>query len=112
MSSRELRFFSYILISMWTATVFGMLLWALSRVHETTGQLAEQVARAHFDKDQAFRLWATSHGGVYVPKDERTPSNPYLQHVPDRDIQTPSGILRAWSRCVLKIVRINGKRKR
>ncbi len=91
MSSRELRFFSYILISLWAATVFGMLLWAISRVHETTGQLAEQVARAHFDKDQAFRLWATSHGGVYVPKDERTPSNPYLQHVPDRDIQTPSG---------------------
>jgi PAS domain S-box-containing protein len=76
---------------MWTATVFGMLLWSISRVHETTGQLAEQVARAHFDKDQAFRLWATSHGGVYVPKDERTPSNPYLQHVPERDIQTPSG---------------------
>ncbi|AFM24588.1 ATP-binding protein [Desulfomonile tiedjei] len=91
MSGRELRFFSYILMSMWTVTVFGMLLWSISRVHETTGQLAEQVARAHFDKDQAFRLWATSHGGVYVPKDERTPSNPHLQHVPERDIQTPSG---------------------
>jgi PAS domain S-box-containing protein len=78
-------------MSIWTATVFGMLLWGISRVHETTGLLAEQVARAHFDKDQAFRLWATSHGGVYVPKDERTPSNPYLQHVPERDIQTPSG---------------------
>ncbi len=62
-----------------------------SRVKETTEQLAKQIAGAHFDKDQAFRPWATSHGGVYVPIDARTPPNPYLEHVSERDLLTPWG---------------------
>ena len=53
--------------------------------------LAVNEARANFQKDQAFRFWVTNHGGVYVPTDSRTPPNPYLSHVPERDIQTPSG---------------------
>jgi hypothetical protein len=32
-----------------------------------------------------------SHGGVYVVPDERTPPNPYLSHVPERDITTNTG---------------------
>ncbi len=87
----DLRFYSYILAAIWAVFVFGMMLWNVSRVNETTGRLANQVARAHFDKDQAFRLWATSHGGVYVPVDDRTPPNPCLKHVPERDVKTPSG---------------------
>lgn len=31
------------------------------------------------------------HGGVYVPVTAETPPNPYLKHVPERDIATPSG---------------------
>ena len=87
----DLRFYSYILAAIWAVFVFGMMIWNVSRVNETTGRLANQVARAHFDKDQAFRLWATSHGGVYVPVDDRTPPNPCLKHVPERDVRTPSG---------------------
>lgn len=44
-----------------------------------------------FNKDQAFRFWATNHGGVYVPPTEKTPPNPYLSHIPDRDLLLPSG---------------------
>lgn len=32
------------------------------------------------------------HGGLYVPENERTPPNPYLDHVEDQNIQTPSGV--------------------
>lgn len=87
----SLRSYSYILIAMWTITVFGLLLWGISKTTEATRRVAVHVARAHFDKDQAFRFWAASHGGVYVPVDNRTPPNPYLEHVPERDLQTPSG---------------------
>ncbi|MEO5365316.1 MAG: ATP-binding protein [Magnetococcus sp. WYHC-3] len=55
-------------------------------------QLAIDNARAHFAKDLAFRHWATRHGGVYVPTDARTPPSPYLAHLPERDITTPSGV--------------------
>lgn len=89
--NRDLRIYSYVLAAIWAVLVFGMLLWGINRVSNTTEQLADQVARAHFDKDQAFRLWATSHGGVYVPVSARTPPNPYLEHVSDRDVRTPSG---------------------
>nr|WP_240901957.1 ATP-binding protein [Wenzhouxiangella sp. XN24] len=55
-------------------------------------ELAEHEARTHFKKDQAFRLWATRHGGVFVPVDERTQPNPYLAHLPDRDTVTDAGL--------------------
>ena len=39
----------------------------------------------------AFRSWASRHGGVYVRPDERTPPNPYLSHLPRRDITLDDG---------------------
>ena len=36
-------------------------------------------------------MWAARHGGVYAPVTEHTPPNPHLSHIPERDIQTPSG---------------------
>jgi two-component system, chemotaxis family, sensor kinase Cph1 len=89
--NRDLRFYTYVLAAIWAVFVFGTMLWGVSRVNETTGLLADKVLKAHFDKDQAFRLWATSHGGVYVPTNARTPPNPYLEQVPERDVRTPSG---------------------
>ncbi|MBI4962370.1 MAG: DUF3365 domain-containing protein [Desulfomonile tiedjei] len=89
--TRTLKSFSYTLIAMWAAAVFGLLLWGISKTTEATRRVAVHVAQAHFDKDRAFRLWASSHGGVYVPVDNRTSPNPHLKHVPERDLQTPSG---------------------
>ena len=88
---RSLRRYSYLFIAMWTATVLGTLVWDVTEHRHTTEWLANHVARAHFNKDQAFRFWATSHGGVYVPVDERTPPNAHLEGLPERDIETPSG---------------------
>lgn len=53
--------------------------------------LAWENAREHVDFSIAFRRWASRHGGVYVPTDSRTPPNPYLTEVAERDIATPSG---------------------
>ncbi len=65
--------------------------WNLAAIKQQTHVLAVREARANFNKDMRFRNWATSHGGVYVPVSQTTPPNPYLSHIPERDITTPSG---------------------
>ncbi len=79
-------------IFVWTLAIVFSLVFNATNAYEHSNQLARDVANANFDKDQAFRQWASSHGGVYVPVDEkRTPRSPYLSHIPDRDVTTPSG---------------------
>ena len=45
-----------------------------------------------FYKDLLYRQWNADHGGAYVPVTPTTSPNPYLIHVNERDISTPSGI--------------------
>lgn len=75
----------------WSSAIGGLLAWNLDVAKKHVKELATKEARANFNKDVAFRKWATSHGGVYVPITERTPPNPGLAHIPERDIETPSG---------------------
>ncbi|MEW8626524.1 MAG: EAL domain-containing protein [Candidatus Thiodiazotropha sp.] len=75
----------------WTLMVLMLLLWSLSNEDAEMLELARQEAIDNFNKDQAFRVWATTHGGVYVPVTERTPPSPHLSHIPERDLVTPSG---------------------
>ena len=53
--------------------------------------LAENEAVVSVKKDLAYRSWVASHGGVYVPITERTPPNPYLSHIKNRDVHTTVG---------------------
>mgnify|MGYP002713154956 CR=1 FL=1 len=78
-------------VSVWTLLLVGLLAWTLDNVNEEMMELARLEAVANFNKDQAFRAWATGHGGVYVPETPRTPASPYLSHIPERDLVTPSG---------------------
>jgi PAS domain S-box-containing protein len=77
---------------LWTA-VMGVSL-ALNLIHEEreSRDIALREARTQTDLDIAIRIWAASHGGVYVPVDSATPPNPYLADIPERDIATPSGV--------------------
>lgn len=79
------------LVAGWTCILFLLGWWDAAAARRVTRDSAITDARAHFNKDQAFRYWATAHGGIYVPRTEETPPNPHLSHVPERDIQTPSG---------------------
>jgi len=85
--------FRYVIIAIifWTLIVMGSLIWNFINIRHHILELAVDKARTHFEKDLAFRIWAMKHGGVYVPSNQRTPPNPYLYHIPDRDIVTPSG---------------------
>ena len=83
--------FALTLALLWTAAVAGMFVWDEQIERKHTDELAKQEARSNFNKDVAFRMWATRHGGIYVPADAATPPNPGLAHIPERDITTPSG---------------------
>ena len=87
----KMKWYAWSVAAGWTALLIGLLAWDVEHLHQDAENFAIKEARANFNKDQAFRYWASSHGGVYAPVDENTPPNPYLKHIPERDITTPSG---------------------
>lgn len=58
---------------------------------ERTMKIALASAESSFERDYLFRLWGSMHGGVYVPITEKTPPNPYLTQVDEKNIETPKG---------------------
>jgi two-component system cell cycle sensor histidine kinase/response regulator CckA len=84
------RYFLTLLI-LWTVLVGLVLAWSLLRQKHETSEVACIQARHSIEKDLVYRRWATGHGGVYVPRSDKTPSNTYLSHIEERDITTPSG---------------------
>jgi len=66
--------------------------WNFDNIDKQANYLATEEARANWNKDQAFRRWATRHGGLYVVPNDRTPPNPYLEHLPNRDVETTDGV--------------------
>jgi len=83
--------YTLILAIVWSVLIAVSCIWSTQQKKITTIALATKEAHSHFNKDVSIRLWATTHGGVYVPIDERTPPNPYLKHLKERVITTPSG---------------------
>ncbi|MBF0272238.1 MAG: response regulator [Magnetococcales bacterium] len=75
----------------WTLVVVSVLILTLRQEHHHVLDQARAEAVTHLNKDLSFRQWATSHGGVYVVPSATTPPNPYLQHLPDRDVTTNLG---------------------
>ena len=72
----------------WIAVLAASLAWNWHQVEDATRTMAENEARGYFEKDVAYRHWAAMHGGVYAPITETTPPNPYLMHLPDREVIT------------------------
>jgi PAS domain S-box-containing protein len=54
-------------------------------------QTARIEAQAIFQRDMTFRQWFADYGGTYVQVTRKTPPNPYLAHIPNRDIAMPDG---------------------
>jgi hypothetical protein len=76
---------------LWSVLIGGIAWISINVSHNSIVQLAEVQARASFSEDKSYQKWAAMHGGVYVPVTTDTPPNPFLAHMPDRDISTPSG---------------------
>ena len=79
------------MLSVWTLIIGFILILNISEIRSNSDKLAKAQATANLNKDQAIRLWATLHGGVYVPIDSITPPNQYLTHIKERDIETREG---------------------
>ncbi len=90
-AQRSLSHYVLTLGVLWTLAFFTIGIWEYTERQRTTRDTATAEARAHFFKDNAFRLWATDHGRIYVPVTERTQPDPYLSHMPERDLTTPRG---------------------
>lgn len=87
--SRKLLVF--IAAAFWTVMITASLSFNWLHEHKTAIEFATIEARASFNKDLVYRKWAAMHGGVYAPPTEKTPPNPYLAFIPDRDVVTTSG---------------------
>jgi PAS domain S-box-containing protein len=87
-----IHLYTIILFVVWSLVIVGLAGWKIDSNSATTHELAENQARANFNKDKAFRLWMSSHGRIYIPVSDLYKPDPYLAHIQDRDITTPSGI--------------------
>ncbi len=76
----------------WTALIVGLCILTYDYHFQTALDIAINSSMNSFEKDVVYRKWAAIHGGVYVPISEHTPPNPYLAHVPNRDVETTSGL--------------------
>lgn len=83
--------YTLMLFVFWTFFISITVWMNIKEQNENTIDIVAKVARESFNKDLAYRLWATSHGGVYVPTTKKTPPSPWLSHLEDRDIVTTQG---------------------
>ncbi|WP_224983016.1 ATP-binding protein [Geomonas agri] len=85
------RRYALSLCFIWVLLIAVSLAWFYVQHKNNLDEVAKAQARIAFEKDLLYRKWASQHGGVYVPVTPQTQPNPYLAHIPDRDITTPSG---------------------
>ncbi len=74
-----------------TLAVVASLLWNLhSQRQSLNASLRMQVMAIH-SMEMEYRNWVIHSGGVYVQVSDKIQPSPWLSHVPERDITTPSG---------------------
>jgi len=82
---------SILVLFIWSVVIVISALWNIKVQQELITQIVSNVAHSNFNKDLAYRKWASDHGGVYVTPTDKTPPNPYLAHIKDRDVITTDG---------------------
>jgi two-component system, cell cycle sensor histidine kinase and response regulator CckA len=82
----------WILAGILSLTLMLSLFWNWQQMEKQVYELALNGLKLSFEKDVVYRRWAANHGGVYVPVSDHTQPNPYLNHIPERDIVTSSGV--------------------
>ncbi len=81
----------WFIVFTWTLLVIGIIGNLIVENYAFAAQSAYFDARMSTKKDIIFRQWNASRGGVYVPENNLTQPNPYLGHMPYRDIRHPDG---------------------
>ena len=81
----------WILAAIWTLIAAASLLWNINSAQNHAFSEMRTHAKSIYKQDFIYRVWNAQHGGVYVPVTQGTPPNPYLSHIPDRDVTTTDG---------------------
>lgn len=88
----NIRAYTILGVTVWTLFLGTLLNWSIDLIENKALERAYVYTKVGFDKDVVYRRWASEHGGVYVKVDSTTPPNPYLSHIPDRDIVVDSNL--------------------
>lgn len=88
----QLKRVSIVFSLAWTVIVLMGVGWHLFEGYYNTLETASIQAAQAFEKDLVYRRWAASHGGLYVPVTDKTPPNPYLSNIKNRDITCTDGL--------------------
>ena len=88
---RILKFYEWSLAIGWSLAIAALL--SINVLHERsqTVETARTQARSNFQRDVVYRQWNAASGSVYVEVSKDVKPNPYLAHMPDRDVVTSSG---------------------
>ena len=76
---------------LWTALIGGLFALEYTSATDHIKHMVMMDAQAAFNKDQSIRRWAADHGGVYIKVRPGVSPSPYMSHLENRDITTPSG---------------------
>jgi PAS domain S-box-containing protein/putative nucleotidyltransferase with HDIG domain len=79
------------LMLVWSMIIVVSLGWTLYFQRHSFETVLHTEAQAIHAMDMEYRNWVIHNGGVYVPVDGKVTPSPWLSHVPERDITTPSG---------------------
>lgn len=80
-----------LLMAFWTLAAVLSLGWSLYYQQQSFDSALYSEATAIHAMDMEYRNWVIHSGGVYVPVAGKITPSPWLSHVPERDITTPSG---------------------
>ncbi|MFB3788209.1 MAG: SpoIIE family protein phosphatase [bacterium] len=83
--------YALLLGMMWTAVVLAALGWNVRLLRASFTQMAWMEAKGSANKDLLLQQWISRQGGIYVLTSKEIEPNPYLSHIAERDIATPSG---------------------
>ncbi len=75
----------------WSVIVAASLGWILYFQKYSFETALHAEASSIHAMDMEYRNWVIHSGGVYVPVGGKVTPSPWLSHVPERDITTPSG---------------------
>jgi len=79
------------MVLLWTLAVVASLTWNIIQIRQSAQEQARSSARASIDKDLNYRSLIADLGGVYARIGAGVEPNPFLAHVPERDVVTAGG---------------------
>ncbi len=80
-----------VLGAVWCLAFLASIYWNVQHSRDMVMNRALSHANTAIDKDMTYRHLVSSVGGVYIPVDRGIQPNPYLSHIPHRDVTTQEG---------------------